>query len=395
MTIQNLALRQIMASIAYLAYCGEQITTPNPEPQILDLINTAMPKIPPIATPNPIWRVVWGPVAYTVPGALYQDNLMFVVQNQTDTTQFAIAIRGTNFISELDWLMEDFDILQTISWPPGPAGAQISEASSIGLEVLLAMRGKCSFSDHATLLEFLGSQSATPIKLCVTGHSLGGCLAGTFALYLKENRANWDRSSSSVCCITFAAPTAGNATFATASDEKFEGGDSFPGWDASLGSNCDAVRCSLDLAPLAWTTAAVTIPGDQNYPPVLTIYVPNLDFDNLGFEGAAISTMLKNYVSPQLIKILSPCNYQQIVAGAASLVGAFNQAYKPAQDEFGDYVSAFVQQAEYQHSDSYPALLGVSELNDPTIIITNPFAPLTAPAQRPRGRPRGAAPAQA
>src|SRR4051812_5455551 len=43
MSIQNLPLRQIMASFAYLAYCGEQITTPDPESQILDLINTAMP----------------------------------------------------------------------------------------------------------------------------------------------------------------------------------------------------------------------------------------------------------------------------------------------------------------------------------------------------------------
>ncbi len=250
MTIQNLPLRQIMASFAYLAYCGEQITTPDPAPQILDLINAAMPKIPPIATPNPVWRVVWGPIAYTVPGALYQDNLMFVVQNQTDTTQFAIAIRGTNFISDLDWLLEDFDILQMMPWLAAPAGAQISESTSIGLQILLAMKDGTS---QATLLEFLKSQSANPIKLCVTGHSLGGCLAGTFALYLKDNRASWDSSCTSVvCCVTFAAPTAGNAAFATYSDGQFQGGGgAFPGWDSSLGTNCDTVRCSFDVAPLA------------------------------------------------------------------------------------------------------------------------------------------------
>ena len=87
------------------------------------------------------------------------------------------------------------------------------------------MKGNCSLSDQATLLEFLKSQTAKPIKVCVTGHSLGGCLAGTFALYLKDNRGSWDSSGTSpVCCITFAAPTAGNAAFATYSDGQFEGG---------------------------------------------------------------------------------------------------------------------------------------------------------------------------
>jgi len=394
MTIQNLPLRQIMASFAYLAYCGEQITTPNPDPQILALINAAMPKIPPIAAPNPVWRVVWGPVAYTVPGALYQDNLMFVVQNQTDTTQFAIAIRGTNFISDLDWLMEDFDILQMMPWPPAPAGAQISESTSIGLQILLAMKDGTS---QATLLEFLKSQSANPINLCVTGHSLGGCLAGTFALYLKDNRGSWDSSGTSVVgCVTFAAPTAGNAAFATYSDGQFQGGGAFPGWDSSLGTNCDAVRCSFDVAPLAWTSAAVAIPGNGVFPPLLTIYGNNLNFLNLKFSDYLAFSGVLGFVCPKLVAILSPRNYQQVVAGANNLAGVFNTEYSPPSDgDLEGYLSAFVHQAEYQHSDSYPSLLGVPQLNDPTVIVTNPPAPRTMAAQRPRGRPRGATPTKA
>ena len=66
--------RQIAVSFAYLAYCGEQITTPQPEATILDLIDAAMPQIPPLAAPNPTWKVVWGPSTYTIPGGLYQDN---------------------------------------------------------------------------------------------------------------------------------------------------------------------------------------------------------------------------------------------------------------------------------------------------------------------------------
>src|SRR6185295_6301325 len=100
-TIQNLTQRQIMLSFSYLAYCGEEIVTSNPHAQILNLINAAMPKIPPIASPNPTWQIVWGPMTYTTPGALYQDNLMFAAQNQSDPSQIVIAIRGTNFVADL------------------------------------------------------------------------------------------------------------------------------------------------------------------------------------------------------------------------------------------------------------------------------------------------------
>ena len=396
MAIQNLTLRQIMASFAYLAYCGEQITTSNPESEILGLINSAMPQIPPIKPPNPTWSVVWGPVTYTVPGALYQDNLMFVAQNQVDTTQFAIAIRGTNFISDLDWLLEDLDIFQMMPWSLAQPDAQISESTSIGLQILLAMKetkGKSEIAGATTLLEFLQSRTKTPINLCVTGHSLGGCLAGTLALYLKDNRTSWDTSKASVvCCITFAAPTAGNAAFATYSDTQFKGGGAFPGWDSSLGTNCDPVRCSFDVAPLAWTTAAVTIASGGVFPPLLTIYGNNLNFMNMAFSSYFLFSGAVGFASPQLQAILSPRNYQQIVAGAAPLAGVFNTQFSPASDDLEDYLTAFLDQAEYQHSDSYPSkpLLDVPQLNDPAIIVTNPSAPRTTAAQRPRGRLRGA-----
>jgi hypothetical protein len=42
-SIPNPQQRQIMLCFAYLAYSGELIITPNSAPQIVDLINTAMP----------------------------------------------------------------------------------------------------------------------------------------------------------------------------------------------------------------------------------------------------------------------------------------------------------------------------------------------------------------
>ena len=393
MAIQNLSVRQIMASFAYLAYCGEDITTPNPDAQILGLINSAIPQIPPITAPNPSWSVVWGPVAYTFPGALYQDNMMFVAQNQSDTSQFVIAIRGTNAISDLDWLAEDFDILQMIPWStvsPGttaPATAQISESTSIDLAILLALQ-----DDQPPLLEFLKSQTSKPINLCVTGHSLGGCLAGTLALYLKENRGSWDSSRSSVvCCVTLAAPTAGNGDFATYSDSQFTSGAGFPGWDASLGTNFDAVRCSLDVAPLAWTAAAVTVTTNAPIPPVLNIYANvGLNFIDLSLGTYLAFTTALSFVCPYLVDILAPRNYQQVVSGANDLTGTFNTALAPTSKTLEDYLKAFIAQAEYQHSDSYPSqpLLNVPQLNNPAIIVTNPGVPPRPADARPTRRAR-------
>src|SRR5262249_460381 len=147
-------------------------------------------------------------------------------------------------------------IFDLMNWPPGtapgPTGPRISESTSIGLQVLLGMEGSTA-NGPQSLLAFLKSQATNAINVCVTGHSLGGCLAPTLALYLKEQRAAWDVSGeSNVSTISFAGPTAGNSAFAAYSDSQFGGGPYPPNWDESLGTTCDAVRCDLDVAPLAW-----------------------------------------------------------------------------------------------------------------------------------------------
>jgi Lipase (class 3) len=377
-TIPNLAQRQVMLSFAYMAYCGEQITTPSPEATILGYINTAMPQITPIAAPNDLWAVVWGPAVYTVPGALYQDNMMYVVQNQTDTTQYAIAIRGTNFVSGLDWLLEDFDVLQQMNWPPGaatpnPAGAMMSESTSIDLQILLAMQGTViATGAQSSLMSYLQSQTKNAINLCVTGHSLGGCLAGTLALYLKETQATWDASgSSNVSCITFAAPTAGNAAFAAYSDSMFAGGPYPPNWDSTLGTTFDAVRCNYDVAPQAWIAANVSQGSGTNASsPLFETYGSNLDFaTGLSFlSGAAWNYIVQNFLPP-VAGFIAPQNYQQPESGAAQLAGTFNTALAPADDSLTTYLQAFVAQGAWQHGNSYPTILGVTSLLNSNIIV--------------------------
>ncbi len=301
-TTQNTSQRQIMLCFAYLAYCGETITTANPnyakiEETIYGYLSGAMspgassPLVPIITAPNGPWNVVWGPAVYTVPGALYQDNMMYVVQNQSDTTQYAIAIRGTNFSSDLDWLLEDFDVLQMMPWPNVP-GAMISESTNIDLQILLAMQGVVSTNgvygnSSATLLNFLLSQT-TKNSICVgvTGHSLGGCLASTFALYLNDNQSKWDAgyatTPSTLYAVTFAGPTAGNAAFAAYSNQQFQNQytkNPAPNWDTNWGgitpTNCDAVQSSMDIVPLMWVSDNISSGSQDSKSPVFNIYSPS------------------------------------------------------------------------------------------------------------------------
>lgn len=362
--MSTLTKRQLMLSFAYMAYCGEDITTPNPENTILGYINAAMPQIPPVAAPNAIWKVVWGPATYTVPGALYQDNMMYVVQNQSDKTQFAIAIRGTNSVSQLDWLLEDFDVIQMMNWPPGaavsnPPGAMISESTSIDLQILLAMQGRIIAGNRLSLMNFLSTQTSAAINICVTGHSLGGCVAGTLALYLKENKGAWDRSGRSVVsCVTFAAPTAGNAVFANYSDSILNN------------PNCDAVRCNYDVAPQAWIASNLSQGSGSNASsPLFQTYGSNLDFaTGLGFPWDYAWPYILRDFFPSIAAYLTSQNYQQIQSTAPQLPGTYNNSFAPASTSLLDYVKSFVAQAAWQHGNSYPTILGVPQLLNPNII---------------------------
>ena len=389
MTIQNLTQREVMLSFAYLAYTGELITTPNPESVIAKNINTAIPLIPPLAKDG--WKVVWGPSAYTVPGALYQDNLMYVAQNQTDKSQYAVAIRGTNFVSDLDWLMEDFDVLQQLNWPPGattssPAGAMISEGASIGLQVLLAMTGSNSSGSNLSLINFLKNEcSSGALNICVTGHSLGGMLCGTLALYLQETLSTWDPSKrSNVSSISFAGPTAGNGKFAAHSDTVFSALTPPPNWDTSLGTNMDRVACNLDVAPLAYTgsnlydtsTSKSAVFSIYDVPGTGTDGVKGIDFSNMGWGSIAAWGYIETSIFPVLVSGLSKQNYTQVQSSATPLQGTFKSllAMAPpidikADDSLLAYMKGFAAQGAYQHSDSYPTILGVSELLNPKIII--------------------------
>jgi hypothetical protein len=84
---------------------------------------------------------------------------------------------------------------------------------------------------ESDLLTFLASQAAAlaaPLEVTVTGHSKGGALAQTVALWLREAldepAERWDAGRGArVSCHAFAGPTPGNAAFADRIDGRLGG----------------------------------------------------------------------------------------------------------------------------------------------------------------------------
>ena len=193
------------------------------------------------------WTIAWGPIVLVVGNQA--DNSMYVARSEDDPSRYVVAIAGTNPISLFDWLVNDLYVKQMISWKKvmgetkgsteASETASIAEGTKIGLVNLLGAKPS---GDHPqagnTLVTFLlGLQK--PIKLITTGHSKGGALSPTLALWLKDNQSTWDpNGQSQISSMPTAGPTAGNSAFAAYSDKTLPTVTRFAN--------------SLDIVPHAW-----------------------------------------------------------------------------------------------------------------------------------------------
>lgn len=395
--------RQIMLSFAYVAYTDQLLTTGSPslDAQIqADIANTiSTTPTPPVPTSIPPvagqWSIVWGPVSYTVPGALYQDNLMYVVQlNPPAVTlpavppppQYAVAVRGTNGPVLLDWLMEDLDIIQMMPWPPGATGSDIvgniSESTNIGLTILLNMTDPTTGD---TLLQFLTNEmtnltnginstpptASAPASICFTGHSLGAALASTLALYMRDNQSTWDPNSQSiVTTINFAGPTAGDQDFATYFDQQFTytGTSPLSYWvsptdNSGSYSYADCIRTTLDIVPMFWNQATMNT--------IENIYTGHGLHDDL-FAPLGTSEVI-SFVE----NATQNNSYTQVQSAQSAITGSYVDPGTPPITGSDD-TQNWILEAEYQHHCSYPTANDADNpLDVPQILTIFPFVPLT------------------
>lgn len=165
----------------------------------------------------PGWSVAW------LPTKAIEGNLAFIAFNGV---QYVIAIRGSllnfSWASFDNWFKQDLNILEQRDWEY-PANSttkpKISKGSHEGLHNLLKLEN----ANHETMLTFLMDNAVDKGKfLCVTGHSLGANLSTVFAPWLLFQIKQANKPVPGIFSVlTFAAPTAGNKSFAEQFDASF------------------------------------------------------------------------------------------------------------------------------------------------------------------------------
>lgn len=333
--------RQEMAALAFISYLGEQLkgSDDEVERQLAPCLTSELAKQP--LTQG--WTLAWGPAVYKFAVGKLDDNMMYVVRSKADPAHLAIATRGTNAKSILDWLVEDFDVDDQLAWEYGrPAsGAKIAKGTSEGLHILQTMTAEGGPVPDQTLGDFLAGEAKThpTLQIDVTGHSLGGALAPTLALWLADTQATWAPAGGArIAVYPLAGPTPGNAAFAS--------------YYASspVGAGTDRMQNPYDVVPLAWNVETLGTMADL-------------------YEPLARADDVERGLIDGLRDLVKDKGYTQLAPGVPPLTGALDDG-KPD----------FAEQAGWQHTCGYQCALG---------LVAPTFLPVTRSCQ---GEPEAAPP---
>lgn len=341
----NLQLKQTMLSLAYTADLSANLTG-----NVQSITAAIKPKIEcMLEHPSALkgeWKLVWGPVVYKFPHVMRADNTMFVAQNANNSSTYAVCIAGTNPKSISDWFAEDFSVLRQTAWPydtpPESLSPKISHGTSTGLSVLQHMQPLRGLPGAGLLLtHFLNkelSKHSDGVTIYVTGHSLGGALAPTTALWLTDSQGCsllsgetcWDpEKKATIKTYAFAVPTPGNHDFASWMNTQLSG------------DKMVVVNNTIDIVPHAWNSQTLSeIPElyGAEYEPGLILrkaieatgwFVKELDYQEIG-SGDQV----------------------QPIEGAIWT--------EPNPSDWSDI--RFLTQAGYQHVKAYPELLELPDL---------------------------------
>lgn len=250
-----------IAVLAFVAYVGDSL-----EGSDLEVESTLQFCLPHEIARQPAlsgqWTLEWGPVVSKFHGAELDDNMLYAVRNRGNPRRVVVVTRGTNPKAILDWLREDFDVGDTVAWPYGtvPDGLKprISRATWTGLQILQEL-APASILPNAgqTIKQYLRTAVEQGVEsIAVAGHSLGGALAPTLALWLEDERTDWDPTRKSALAVyALAGPTPGDADFAAY-------------YDSQLGAATQRFHNPYDVAPLAWNVATLRT-APNLYQPVI------------------------------------------------------------------------------------------------------------------------------
>jgi hypothetical protein len=280
------------------------------------------------------WEVAWGPVVVQHNTTSYAINAMYLAESLDDPGTYVLGIAGTNPASLFDWVVEDALVSVQVPWIYGllsAPDAKIALGTAIGLTILQhAAPGTGIPGTGTTILDFLRSiPNKKGMKLIVSGHSLGGALSPTLALWLHDVRVLWDLLGEvTLSTMPTAGPTAGNSAFADYSDKKLA---------------ITRFANAIDVVPHAWQASdLVKIP---------TLYAPDIEPDDAINDLVALAQ-----------KISKDGDYTQLVQDTGwfpfDVQKYLIKKYYPA-------VVNFIVQLAWQHTKAYLEFFGVQteELN--------------------------------
>lgn len=290
------------------------------------------------------WKIVWGPaVPAQILGPAYSLNAMYVAQSVEEPSKYVIAIGGTNFNAVFDKVVEDLFVFAQVPWPYGflesvlvAPGANIALGTALGLTILQNMTPSGSLPGAGTkLVDFLKTLVSRKVEITVAGHSLGGALAPTVALWLANTQQdilslNWDPLKNATIQVqAFAGPTPGNSAFA-----KFLG--------FKLGDGLKSYYNSLDVIPHAWQTL-----GTPSLAELYSLYAGCVDKDKQG-------TIESGWVALAALtaQALSAGGSYTALPGLQSFKGTFF-SLPPIYDSSADPLQNYFNQLGFQHIPGY------------------------------------------
>src|SRR6185312_4747680 len=326
---------QVMLTLAFIADSGLLITASACAAEI-ELKGTITNHLNNMAPVKNNWELAWGPCVYKFPLiAKHSDNTIFIAQNTQDRSQYVLALSGTNPYEITDWIFEDFLVGTTRRWKFGepPSGARISHSAALSLDILRDLKPCPDIAGAGTrLIDYLASLENIS-SLTVTGHSLGGEMASTAALWLKDTQGlDWDmQKRAEVFAYCYAPPTAGNDVWANYFHQR-------------MGNNAHRIWNSIDVVPHAWQLSDMTqIPN---------LYLPQIKAPmllKLALKAAEFIVMGKHYTQ-----------WPALAGDNQPLQGKVNTDTQ---------WNSFTKQMAYQHVKAYEDLLNVPDTKVITDVI--------------------------
>ncbi|MGK8503568.1 lipase family protein [Nocardia asiatica] len=285
------------------------------------------------------WEIVWGPGVAVFDTDLYAVNALYMVRSTEDRSRYVIAMAGSSDALVFDWLVEDSFITQT-PWFANNA-AMHTIGTAIGVKTLLNIEpsGQRPGAGH-TLPEFLSTLGDKAIDLTVTGHSLGGALSPTLALFLRDTQWLWDNSEKArISVLSTAGPSFCNQEFVDYTTERLQ--------------RVQRYANDLDIVPHMWnpsdTDGAKALYSKNNQPPPDGMEIV---FDLLKAQAS---------VSGQ---------YAHFDPTSGVFQGTFNEEIDQTQGAKPD--DLYFKQVGYQHIDGYHAFFEITGVQWPQGVIALP-----------------------